>query len=218
MYFTIYKITNLINNQIYIGMHRTLDLNDDYFGSGKLILRAIKKYGIENFKKEILFVFDNEIEMIEKEKELLTEQFVLNRDNYNLNTGGVGSWHHANTKMSKQFRQEIARKSHEVQKEKQTGLWSDKCRYEGFKNLEHRLKAQKTLSSNKSKQKIAETRKRINFQQGKNNSQFGTCYIFNDELLDSKRIKLIELEIYLIQGWKRGRKLKYEQLRLSKKL
>ena len=48
----IYKITNLINGKIYIGQ----DSNDrlDYFGSGLLIKRAIKKYGKENFNKQII--------------------------------------------------------------------------------------------------------------------------------------------------------------------
>jgi hypothetical protein len=55
MYYLIYKITNLINNKIYIGKHITKDKNDDYMGSGKLITRAIEKYGLENFKKEIIF-------------------------------------------------------------------------------------------------------------------------------------------------------------------
>lgn len=45
----IYKTTNLINGKIYIGQ----DSKDrpNYYGSGKLIHRAIKKYGKENFKK-----------------------------------------------------------------------------------------------------------------------------------------------------------------------
>jgi hypothetical protein len=68
MNFIIYKITNLINGKVYIGKHETKNINDNYFGSGKLIRRAIKKYGISNFKKEILFQFSSREEMNAKEK------------------------------------------------------------------------------------------------------------------------------------------------------
>lgn len=47
---------------------------------------AIQKYGKENFKKEILFVFESEEEMNKKEKELV----VLSEDSYNLCEGGEG--------------------------------------------------------------------------------------------------------------------------------
>ena len=60
MFYTIYKITNNVNGKYYIGKHQTKDLNDGYMGSGKFIKRAIEKYGVKNFTKEIIHVFDNE--------------------------------------------------------------------------------------------------------------------------------------------------------------
>lgn len=48
----VYLITNLIDGKQYIGVEKGND--PKYFGSGKLIGEAIKEFGKENFKKEIL--------------------------------------------------------------------------------------------------------------------------------------------------------------------
>lgn len=90
MYYTIYKTTNLINGKIYIGKHITENLNDSYLGSGIRLGNSIRKYGTENFKKEILYIFENEQEMNDKEKELVTDEFCKRGDNYNLAPGGQG--------------------------------------------------------------------------------------------------------------------------------
>jgi hypothetical protein len=90
MYYTIYKTTNMITGKKYIGKHVTEDIYDDYMGSGIILINAIKKYGKENFTKEILFVFDNEVQMNEKEKELITEDVVNDDDYYNIAYGGQG--------------------------------------------------------------------------------------------------------------------------------
>lgn len=54
-HYLIYQITNNINGKIYIGKHETFKIDDNYFGSGIKIQAAIKKYGLENFTKTILF-------------------------------------------------------------------------------------------------------------------------------------------------------------------
>lgn len=100
MYYTVYKITNTKNKRFYIGKHQTNNLNDGYFGSGKLLKLAIQKYGKENFKKEILFVFDNEQDMNNMEKQLVK----INETSYNLCDGGNGGFSYINRSGIAKFR------------------------------------------------------------------------------------------------------------------
>lgn len=94
--FTVYRITNLINLKYYIGVHKTDDPMDSYMGSGEIIRKAIAKYGIDSFKKEILFIFDNEEDAYNKEKELLEDKWQL-QECYNMMPGGTGSWSYVNS-------------------------------------------------------------------------------------------------------------------------
>lgn len=80
----IYKTTNLINNKIYIGKDK--NNNPKYFGSGKILKLAIKKYGIKNFKKEILEYCNTIEELDEREKYWIN---ILNPE-YNIGMGGNG--------------------------------------------------------------------------------------------------------------------------------
>ena len=108
MFYTVYKITNLINNKIYIGTHKTNDLNDDYMGSGINIKRAIKKYGSVNFNKEYLAVFDNPDDMYTMESTLVSGRLLDNDNTYNIAKGGNGGWDYVNKTMDKNIRHQIA--------------------------------------------------------------------------------------------------------------
>lgn len=87
----IYITTNNINGKRYIGKAWN-NKNKNYIGSGILLVKAVKKYGRENFKKEILE--DNiycKKELIKKEIYYIEKYNAYNSDLfYNLTIGGDG--------------------------------------------------------------------------------------------------------------------------------
>lgn len=95
-YYIIYKITNLVNGKMYIGQHITSDLDDGYMGSGILIARAIKKYGVENFRKEYMMFCEDKEELDYMERVFVDETWLSRSDTYNLRLGGEGGWQYIN--------------------------------------------------------------------------------------------------------------------------
>ena len=93
MIHSIYKTTNNINGKFYIGMHTSIDPNDDYLGSGTTLKSSIKKYGRENFTKEILKICESR-EELEHFEELYVGMNIDDPLCYNLKDGGQGGWDH----------------------------------------------------------------------------------------------------------------------------
>lgn len=100
--YIVYKTTNTVNNKIYIGVHLE-DTNkpNKYIGCGIYsntskcqthFQNAVKKYGYDKFKREILFEYPNTEEGMEqayaKEAELVNEKFIKRPDVYNMQVGG----------------------------------------------------------------------------------------------------------------------------------
>lgn len=103
MKYIVYKTINTVNNKIYIGVHKTNNPNefDGYLGCGVFIYDrhtylkrdypiclAIRKYGVGNFHREVLFVFDTLQEALNKEAEIVNEDFIQDKNNYNVALGG----------------------------------------------------------------------------------------------------------------------------------
>jgi hypothetical protein len=88
----VYKITNLLNNCFYIGKHKPKNQNEDfydYMGSGTIISYAIEKYGIQNFKKEIISYFNTCDEAYAYEELIVNEDMIKNPNCYNVCLGGL---------------------------------------------------------------------------------------------------------------------------------
>jgi len=84
--YIVYQTTNLINNKIYVGVHKVKGgMNskfDGYLGSGKYLNSSIKKYGKDNFKRETLFYFEIEELAYSKEAVIVNEEFINRDDTY----------------------------------------------------------------------------------------------------------------------------------------
>ena len=142
MYY-IYRITNKINGKTYIGQHKYKKLNDNYMGSGKLLKLAKKKYGIENFEKEILYSRIQYKETADDvERFAIAKERALGKAEYNIANGGQGGF--------TGFRDyEYRKKMSEAQKGKNKG--------------KHRTEEQKRHLSeiNKGKRHSEETRRKM---------------------------------------------------------
>lgn len=188
MNYLIYKITNRLNNKIYVGAHKTENKNDTYFGSGLLLERAIQKYGEKNFNKEILFECSSEEEMWQKEADIVDEEFISRDDTYNIKLGGCGGFDHINKNKlnhSGNWKDSMRKRSAKAAKKRQW-LWQNDPEYreEMRKKLSTiQLIYQSTMGNpfagrkhtDESKRKIGEANSKK--MKGKNNPSYGKHWI-----------------------------------------
>lgn len=95
MFFYLYKITNLLNGCYYLGKRQckvSPEQDTKYFGSGLRIKAAIKKYGKQNFSKEIISVCDSIEKINLLEKTLITQEVINDVKCYNIALGGHGGY------------------------------------------------------------------------------------------------------------------------------
>ena len=86
----VYRITNTVNNKIYIGI-TTKSINirwKEHCGQGFLLYKSIKKYGQDNFKVEVVDTATCEQELQAKEVEWISNDNSMSPYGYNLTSGG----------------------------------------------------------------------------------------------------------------------------------
>jgi group I intron endonuclease len=220
MKYTIYKTTNLISGKYYIGKHQTEDPCDNYLGSGNYIRRAIDKHGKENFVKEVLYIFDTEEEMNAKEAELVTDEFCLREDTYNICPGGKGGWGYVNqtglnhSTKSKEKKQRGSRAL--VLKMKTDPNFKLDFSKKISASVQARISRGEKLFNHQpppflGRTHTEETKKKMRQAQagkhrGPKNSQYGTRWIYS---IEEKRSRKIPKDQQLPAGWYEGRRLSF---------
>ena len=205
----LYKITNLLNDRFYIGIHSTRILNDGYFGSGKRIKCEIKKYGIQNFKKEFLAFFDDRKSLHLEERRIVNADLLKNELCLNLTIGGNGSFYVINSNPQLQFKASSASGKKTMENRKKDPLKMSLI----AKKINAQRKINGTCSSFPSwegRTHKQETKQKISIslqgkQKAEKNSQFGKMWIYNEETFESVRINKDDI---IPNGWKKGRKMK----------
>ena len=169
------------------------------------------------FKKEILFECSSEKEMDEKEKEIVSEEFIARLDTYNVKIGGQGSFDYIN----QNDLNGCETRSNKLNKARQklTELMNDEDWKEEWKlkvrngrdlfllnNPDYTspkpFLGKKHLQGSILKMQLSHKGK----HNGKLNSQYGTCWITKDNI--NKKIKKTDLNSYLQSGWSAGRCVK----------
>ena len=80
----IYLITDTLHNKQYIGQRRGYKLDENYYGSGRIIKDLIKKYGTNIFKREIIDYASSQEELSKKEIEYIEKYNTFYPNGYNL--------------------------------------------------------------------------------------------------------------------------------------
>lgn len=173
----------------------------DYYGSNKELLEDLKIIGKEFFEKRIIAKFDvtlnlsnielREIEsIIQKSLNCAKDETYYNRSNAALK--GYVKFELSEEK-KKQFAFKMSKiKRYEISEKKKLGI-----KHEPFKGKKHSDEYKKLIGKINS----------IN-QTGSKNSQYGTCWIYKEETLESRKINRNDIDLYIQNGWKNGRKMK----------
>jgi hypothetical protein len=190
-------------------MHSTYNIDDGYFGSGKILKRSIAKYGIEHHTKEILHWASSREELVNLEKQIVNESLINDPLSMNLRLGGEGGggWtreqQRENNRKS-QTRQQWLREHDEKWAKRESDNSREtfqRMRAEGkippppnWTGRKHSDATKKKLSRIKSAQ-----------YQGEGNPQYGKRWICNPVTMENKQVLDDEVSRFISSGWSTGK-------------
>jgi len=201
----LYKIENKLNKKVYIGIHSTENINDEYMGSSALVSQAIEKYGKNNFSKTILEYCSSREELVELEKKIVNKEFVARRDTYNLSVGGGGAtstWEKSNEKIAYKLKNDpvwVEARSYNISLGVRNAMEKGKC--STATREFQRIRTEKSITKEAIEKRKA-TYAKNKHQQGENHALYGKRAINNG--ITWKWVQKEEVKNNLDAGWKLG--------------
>jgi arsenate reductase-like glutaredoxin family protein len=200
----VYKITRN-DGKYYIGMHSTDDMDDGYFGSGKILWYSIRKHGKEAHIKEILELLPSREALKHREKQLNTDELRADVMCMNIAPGGGGGFIDAAHQQkcaaaggSKSWMKNVKlmhtaeATQKRVETKRKTGV-----------DIKSAATMRETANSPKAMAKRKLTFAERGHMRGEKNSQFGTCWVTDG--VKPVKIKKEQLDEFLLNGYRRGR-------------
>lgn len=204
MYY-IYRVTNNANGKTYIGQHKYKKLNDNYMGSGIHLKRAQKKYGMENFEKEILYSrIQYKATADDMERFAIAKERAIGKAEYNIADGGQGGALNKGRKLSEDWKKHISEggkgkhhseetkiKLSEINKGENNAMYGKHHSQESRKKMSLSRKGHKVSEEtrrnisegNKGKTVSSETKRKLSeINKGENNPNYGTHWYNNGEM------------------------------------
>lgn len=161
----VYKTTNNINGDYYIGVHSTDNLNDGYIGSGLRLGHSIKKYGKENFTREYVKFFNCRKDAYSLEAEIVTPELLQDPHCMNIAVGGHGgnTLSGFNEQELEQFKQQCKESHNKPEYTKKiANIVSDCWTREDYRNKQiERIKSTSSSSRPEVRKKISENKKQF---------------------------------------------------------
>lgn len=192
----IYITTNIINGKRYIGQRRFINNWESYLGSGQIIKKAIKKYGKENFFRDIIEIAYSKEELNKLEEQWIESYNATKRnDFYNIAHGG-----NSGSKFEGKSEYEMLKIKQKISKSNKNKIVSIETRQKMSKIAKNNFTTGKVKPWNKGKiglynhsEKTKEKDKYLKngipkseAYKGENNPNYGNCY--SEEIKDKMKL------------------------------
>lgn len=229
MYGYIYKTTNLINNKIYIGKHKSEIFDIKYKGSGQILKSAFIKYGKNNFSCSVIDYANSLEELNKKEIYWINKYREDGYSLYNITQGGDGTCGYSHTQETKDIISHHSKDRIWITKDNKNKfikkIYLDDFLARGWFtgricNPIKDPQSRKDLISQKNKNKIRMTNgkdnifipldkkeeyEKLGYYKGVTNLNRKKWIWITNKNNENKKILLEEFEFYSFKGWMRGR-------------